>query len=930
VSAPGWTRALLARLAAPDRIDEVVGDIDEAHRLRCERHHRVVAAALTALEALDMALALGWQRRRLLRRFSGNVPPDLRAARRRRLPPVSWLDFKLGLRMLARYPGMTVVGGAAMSLGIALGAGGLHLLSEVVYPERPYEDAHRIVGLQNVDLRTTALESRRPSLHDFERWRDELRTVTHVSALMSERLNFGASSGEAAFPVLVARISPSAFALAPTPPFLGRPLVPADVAPDAPPVVVLSHWLWQFSFTGDSAVVGRVVTLGGQQATVVGVMPDGFNLTVPSNNFIYPYGQEIWTPFPFRAREHAVGAGPRTRVFGRLAPGVRLEEAQVELATLGRVAAAEWPETHGQLSGEIMTFRNPLGVGRTIGLAGVFSLSIVFVVLVMTMLCANVALMMYARAATRESELVVRSALGASRARIVAQLFAEAVALAAVATLAGLFGASWGVRWVWGILERIADIAGARWPAIDASLSATTIVTASVLACVGAVVAGVLPGLKVTSNRESVALQRSAGRGSAAPLGRAWSAILVTQVALTTMILPVTAVVGLQMWRTRAVDMGVPAGEYLTVRLDMDGDATRGSVEAEAAFQARYRTAHEALARRLQREPGVRGVSVAENLPGFYHRRWRVEVEDAPASAEAQAGALAQIAAVDPSFFEVMGARVVAGRAFGAADFGGEARAVIVNESFVERFLDGASAVGRRLRFQTSNTAYGPRAEDGPPEWLEIVGVIADMAMFGDVSVPDNAGIYHALRPGERYPLRMAIHVPGGPADFIPRLREAAADVAPELRLLRPVPLTQANEANHLAWSSWFGFLALVGGFAVLLTNAGIYAIISFTVARRTREIGIRVALGADRAGIVSSVLSRMARRVAIGVGSGGTLGLLLAYGLSEGALRLTVGIWTLAAVYLIAMIAVCMAACVVPTRRALAIQPTEALATDG
>jgi len=255
---------------------------------------------------------------------------------------------------------------------------------------------------------------------------------------------------------------------------------------------------------------------------------------------------------------------------------------------------------------------------------------------------------------------------------------------------------------------------------------------------------------------------------------------------------------------------------------------------------------------------------------------------------------------------------------------------VIVNESFVERFLDGASAVGRRLRYQTSSTAYGPGAEEGPPEWLEVVGVVRDLAMFGDVSVPDNAGIYHPLGPGERYPMRMAVHVPGGPLDFIPRLREAAGDVAPELRLFRPIPLTGANEANDLAWSSWFRFLALVGGFAVLLTNAGIYAIISFTVARRTREIGVRVALGADRARIVAAVLSRMARRVTIGVGSGGVLGLLLAYGVSEGTLELTAGVGALAACYLVAMIAICMAACVVPTRRALAIQPTEALAAEG
>jgi predicted permease len=930
MSAPRWTRALLGRLAAPDRVDEVLGDLNEAHRIRVERRGRILAAVLTSLEAIDMAFALRWQRGRVVHRLWRTVPPDLQAARRRYMPPVSWLDFKLGLRMLARHPGLTIVGGAAMALGIAVGAGGLHVLSELIYPDRPYEAAGRIVGIQNVDMRTFALESRRPSIHDFERWRTELRSVEHVGAVAHENLNF-APDGDVPLPVLAARISASAFTLAPTPPVLGRPLLPADESPGAPAVAVLAHWLWQARFDGDPEVVGSVVTLGGEATTVVGVMPQGFELHTPSNDFIYPFGQDVWTPFRFRALDRPVGVGPRIDVFGRLAPGVTLEEAQAELATLDRVAAAEWPETHAHLSSEITTFRSPLGVDRAIGLLGIVTLSGVFVGLVMIMLCANVALMMYARAATREGELVVRSALGASRVRIVAQLFAEAVALAGVATLVGLFAASWGVRWVWRILERIAEIGGARWPAIDLTLTDTSLVVAVGLAFLGAVVAGVLPGLQVTSSRQTVALQRHAGRGTAAPLGRTWSAILVTQVALTTMIVPIAALVGIQMVRTRAMDMGLPAEEYLTVRLEMDGDGMRGGAEEDDTFRARYGAAYGALATQLAREPGVSGVTVAENVPGFWHRRWRVDVEDPPAGAAAQPGALAQIAAVDPAFFEVMGVDLVAGRAFGSVDFEGETRAVIVNESFVERFLGGGNAIARRLRYRTSSTAYGPPDDGAPPEWLEVVGVTRDIAMYGDAtSVTDNAGIYEALRPGARYPVRLAIHVPGAAADFVPRLRAAALHVAPQLRLRRPIPLSQANEANELAWNSWFFVLALVGGFAVLLTNAGIYAIISFTVARRTREIGVRVALGADHKGIVAAVLSRMTRRVGIGVGVGGVLGLAFAYVLSEGTLEVTPGMWASGVLYMIGMIGVCMAACILPTRRALAIQPTEALAADG
>jgi hypothetical protein len=182
VSAPRWARLVLSRLAAEERVDEVLGDLDEAHRIRVERRGRVLAAVLTSLETIDMAFALRWHRGRIVHRLRRTVPPDLRAARRRRMPPVSWLDFKLGLRMLARFPGMTAVGGAAMALGIAIGAGGLHLLSELVYPDRPYEDPDRIVGIQNVDLRTGS--ANRYAIHDFERWRDALSSVEHVGAFM--------------------------------------------------------------------------------------------------------------------------------------------------------------------------------------------------------------------------------------------------------------------------------------------------------------------------------------------------------------------------------------------------------------------------------------------------------------------------------------------------------------------------------------------------------------------------------------------------------------------------------------------------------------------------------------------------------------------------------------------------------------------------
>jgi hypothetical protein len=344
------------------------------------------------------------------------------------------------------------------------------------------------------------------------------------------------------------------------------------------------------------------------------------------------------------------------------------------------------------------------------------------------------------------------------------------------------------------------------------------------------------------------------------------------------------------------------------VQLQADEDL---SDEASAKAVARYEADYRALERRLADEPGVTGVAVARDLPGSWHRRPRVEV-DAPAAPPEKH---AQIASVDPDFFEVLGTPVLAGRGLRADE-----REVVVNESFVREFLGGRNAVGQRLRF----------GGDAEP-WREIVGVVRDVAMNIDPTLPDNAGVYQPLVPGEAYPVRMAVRVTGDPRAFTGRVHEIAAEAAPGLRLQRAVPLSQAARALLIAHDAWFRVIVLGGAMALLLTNAGIYAIISFTVSRRTREIGVRVALGADRRRIVTSILSRTARHVGTGVLIGGLLSIVVVLAVSEGSWQSTVLRSSgLLAAYMAAMMGVCMLASIVPTRRALRIEPMEALNADG
>ncbi len=469
-SAPRWTRTLFRRVAAPERAEEAIGDLEEVHWDRLRRRGWIVANILTGLEALDMAMALVRERN------------DVHSGTRWRLPTASRLDFTLGLRMLARYPSLTAVAALAMAFGIAAGTAGFHLTKELMLlPPLPYGDEERIVRIQNRSATTTFEDPR--ALHDFVTWRTELRSVEHLSVLQLRDRNL--AIGEAsAIPVSEASVSPAAFNLLRTAPLLGRPLVQADEAPGAPAVAAIGYGLWQRHFGADPNVVGRSVRLGGDRVTIVGVMPKDFMFFVPREGFTTPRPQDLWVPFRVDAGGYARGEGPPVTVFGRLAPGATRDGLRAELTTLAaRTATAESLDIQQQVRPGILTFDRPILSGDGLATSGVLTLSALFMVALMVVVCGNVALLLFARAATREGEIAVRTALGASRARIVTQLFVEALVIAALAIVVGLVGATVGLRWAIGVLRSISEVQGSGLPSwIGETLSPTTVAYAMVLA----------------------------------------------------------------------------------------------------------------------------------------------------------------------------------------------------------------------------------------------------------------------------------------------------------------------------------------------------------------------------------------------------------------------------------------------------------------
>jgi hypothetical protein len=317
MSAPRWARALVRFLAPPHRKDDGVGDLEEMHSARVEKRGRLVGALLTSLEAVDVGTALLWSRIRG-RSTPPRRPGEVSAGDVLQGFGLSWLDFKLGLRMLVKHPGLTVVATLAIAFGVALGAGVSEFYRDMFRPTLPFPDADRIVELQNVDRSSGDPDPR--ALHDFLVWKEALRTVRELGAFRTVHENLITKEGGAR-PTVTAEMTAAALAIPSVSPALGRVLSKADEEPGAPDVVLLSYPLWQGHFGGDPDVLGRTVRLAARQATVVGVMPPGF---------AWPSNHEMWTPLRLDPLNYRPEVSPGVAVVGRLAPRVSVEEAQAD------------------------------------------------------------------------------------------------------------------------------------------------------------------------------------------------------------------------------------------------------------------------------------------------------------------------------------------------------------------------------------------------------------------------------------------------------------------------------------------------------------------------------------------------------------------------------------------------------------------------
>jgi putative ABC transport system permease protein len=464
------------------------------------------------------------------------------------------------------------------------------VVSDVLDSSLPLPASDRIVALEFIG--DEAGTSEEQVIHEFAALRESMTTVEHFSGYRNAQHNLVAAE-TAPEPVLVAEITPSAFAITNTPALLGRYLLPSDETDAATPVLVIGHQAWQTNFASDPNVLGRTVHLAGVPRTIVGVMPDGFE---------FPTSHQFWIPLREDPLEYKRGEGPELAMFGRLKTGATMEQAQAEMATIAQQTAAAHPGTGEPLRPVVLPYSQQVvedpAVQWMMRVAQLFAGVLTMVVAI------NLAIIVYARTVTRLGEIAVRSALGATRRRILSQLYIESLALALVGAIAGL-GLT---QYVLGVIQTLSETAGTLPFWINFELSGGAIVFTVALAMVAALIMGVLPGLKATGVGVNANLHELHGRGGTR-LGATWTTLIVAQVAVAVAVLPVAVFLAWRIMQMELSGNGFAAESIVVATAGPAPDAPPADRDRLAALQMQ-------LVTRLEAEPGVAGVSFSSSIPG--------------------------------------------------------------------------------------------------------------------------------------------------------------------------------------------------------------------------------------------------------------------------------------------------------------------------
>jgi putative ABC transport system permease protein len=802
-------------------------------------------------------------------------------------------DLRDGLRMLRRSPGVAILASLALGLGIG-STTTMYSITRGILRELPVDRPERLVHIGATD-RTAGDDYLRIPVADIVAIREQQRTFEGIAAYEDESVHLGDATHRAQR-VSSGLVTASLFTVLRTSPLLGRTLSADDEQPGAQPVAVLAYSLWQNRYAGDQSVVGSTVRINGRPTTVIGVMPEGFG---------FPRNEQLWTPLAIDAASATrATAGesnaPAYSLIARLRDGVAIEAAGADIAVIGRRVAIADPKSH---EGRGLAARPYYDEMIPRGARVIFRAMLLVVSFVLLIACANVANLLLARAVTRSHEIAVRMALGAAPASLVRQLLVESLAVAIPGGLLGLAFAYAGVTVFNATLGHELEF----WMRVE--LDGAVLAFTTALVVIAAVAAGLAPARQASRVSVGDVLKDQTRGSSSFRLGRASRALVVGEMALSCALLVVTGLMVKGVLNATARDVGVAPEQVASGRVELRRDAY-----PDAAARTRM---FDALETRLLEQPGVTSVTIASALPGNSVGPSPFEISGGTYNTP-DARPNSRVIAISPTFFETFGATMLRGRAFSRADAPGAARVAIVNRAFADRFFEG-NALGRQVRV------------DATGEWATIVGVAPVLGVAGGTGDRNsrNDAIYFPLAQTDYSNVAVAARTRADATALVSTMREAIAALDPDVPLYQEGRLDVVLAKSDVAEQLFGGLFTVFGFSALVLAIVGLVGVLGFSVSRRTRELGIRVALGGRPATILWLVLRGGLLQLVLGLTIGLGLAAAVAPQFGDALFEQQPHDPIVYGAIALLLVTAGAIAAIVPARRALGVSPMVAVRSD-
>ena len=807
-------------------------------------------------------------------------------------------DLMYGLRQLGKNPGFTAVAVITLALGISVNATMFSLVSAFLLRRPPVHEPDRVVVISAIDpAQGFHADASTVSIPNYLAWRDGTDVFTEIAASYDYRTT-SLTLGRHSETLNSAAVTLTYFGLLGVTPELGRTFQPGDDKIGQEQVVVLSHQLWEQRFGSNPQIVGSTVRLDRETYTVIGVMPAKFNLM--------GYIPQLWTPLVLTAADELPAARKdrNLHVFARLKPGATVQQAQAEVVTFARRAEEGFPEIEKGWGVVVRTLPDFLiyDFGVTNGLAVIMT-TVGFVLLIA---CANVSGLLLARTAARRKELAVRSALGAGRLRLVRQLLTEGLLLALLGGGLGLVWAYWGVQ----VLR-----ANMRFnPAISAvtfNLDRNVLLFATGATLMCALLFGLAPALSASRTDITTNLKedgRAASRGRSHTRFR--SVMVAFEIALAMFLLVGSGLLFHGIYLLNRQYLGFQAEHLLTARVALDKTRYPNAARQSAFLR-------ESISR-LRELPGVVQVAAVSDLPATAPGSVTLHLKDQPELVANQAPNALDVV-VTPDYFQATGTPLLRGRTFTDNDDATAPRVVIVNQKFVERYLNEKEPLGRQITLEVSGATSEPS---------QIVGVVGNVKTHSQ-SVRDDPQVYEPFLQRPISSFSLIIRAAGDPNILVSALRNNIAQIDAELPLAQVMSMPAVIETQKGGTPFFLRALGVFAAMALILAAIGIYGLVAYSVGQRIPEIGIRMALGANSRDVLRMVIAEGAKISVIGGLVGLTLALPLPKVFNAMFSDLHVGQPWIYVVVAITILLVAITATYVPAHRAAHVDPMRALRQD-